>query len=98
MTHKIINNNTPEYLAYKMTKKYKRTQGHEQINTRRTGPGKLRTMLKQIGRSNIMKLEGTGAYGPLLLAPAECLGAIWPPDMWGEFILIINEQKSRKIH
>ena len=42
---------------------------------------------KQMGRgAKYYKLEGTGAYGPLLLRP---------PDMWGKFILIINEKKNQ---
>ena len=38
-----------------------------------------------------MKLEGMGAYGPLLLAPAEELGGpLGPLTRGGGFILIIN--------
>ena len=41
-------------------------------------------------------LEGMGAYGPILLSPAEGLERPFgPPDKWGKFILISNENNSR---
>ena len=47
------------------------------------------------------KLEGTGGYGPLLLATAEDLGALWAPYRvgviyYGFFYMIFRMQEMQK--
>ena len=55
LTHIIINNSNPEYLAYKMNVKYARKESQEQAITRRIGPSKLGIMPKQVGKTNTTK-------------------------------------------
>ena len=54
-THKIINNQTPQYMNYKMNEKYLPENGPYQITTGRNGPSKIGTRPKDIGKTRTTK-------------------------------------------
>ena len=74
MTHKILNTDNPEYIAFKMKTKYQVNTNINQINTRRTGNGKLGIRPKQVGKTKTTKYHyRASAYDIFANIPDEIL-------------------------